>query len=489
MTEQSNDGQELRFHPCRIHLTVGSIVDRQLSPSKESRLVKALGQDLGEEHADGQWHVGRPNCRWGVHPDILLRTGLTGSQESGTAQEFFLRERITPDGSPGGVLSTFAAAEAQTGTTSQVDVLRKTIWPKRLSKEALADYPLVSNCTVLCRVLPSGVATCTVSVECKTSESAPATDVQIDNLLKCLDPRRRPEPRQSILGSEPPDLTKILAGGIAALGHQVWDITQEKQLDRDGGSTKHTAVLKDLGIDLRARTEWLPGTLPDWCRVEVEQLPYCTIDVGIGKSSFWEDGTAADTAHRRMFHLMAGTYLGLTSRTLEVPRRLRDQPDQQRMRSLTWSRDSFALATARGAGLAFMSGNGEWFRDLQMAESYRRSAICAIEEIVGTWVALGLLNVWVDKAIHELGEEPARNIDQLDDLSTARRILARLLGEPIFYQAEGSSVRSIAELARSELGIAELRDSLLKKLSEVRDLHDLLLHLAALRQIQSEQVK
>ena len=414
---------------------------------------------------------------------------MTGFHESATAQELFIGAVVTRTGlEPGYLFDAIQDEQIKTDLRTEVDRLGHVLWPSSLTEERKRDYPSVTAASLLVRLFSTGVATCTLRLDLQSSDEVPVRDVQLDNLLKCLDPRRRTAPSETLIGAPPPDLTKILSGLLAAIS------TEASNTFRNSGSDKESehdhAPFPDIGSILRARVNWTPESLPHWARPEIEQLPYCTLDIEMGESPFWETNETATVLQRRLFHLMAGTYLRLDSETLRVPLTLRSPDENERLQSLTWSTDSFVLGTARGSIILFRSRNGgEWPEKPDVITAYRQSTIDAIEGMIGVWIALGLLNVSVDQAIQGLTLEPRENVEPLKHLATARHIFARLLSEPMFYQAEGSTVRAISKLMRHELGIIDLREALLKKLSEVRDLHDLLLHLNALRQIEAERGK
>lgn len=478
--------KHLTFSRCVIYATVGTLVDRDLSSEEENRLTSGLKWTDEEEATDGKLYTGRPPCRWGVHPDILLRTGLTGSPESRTAQELFLGLDVTQDGlCPEGFLRLILDDVTKTEFKNETQLLKQVLWPDGLGEKQEDYYPSPAKASLLARLFPSGVSTCTLRLELDSSDERPVSDVQLDNLLDCLDPRRRTAPTETLLKSRPPDLTKMLGGLLAALSTAASQVMNVNEPIDDG--QRRRTLFTDRGALMRARVEWTPIGLPPWARPEVEQLPYCTLDLEMGESPFWENNQESTIFHRRLFHLMAGTYLGLDSKTLRIPTRLRSPYHDERLDSLSWSTDSFVFGTARGSVILFRSQNGEWLEKPGVVNAYRQSSIDAIEAMIGAWNALGLLNVSVDQCIQELTLEPQKNVEPLKHLATVRRIFARLLSEPMFYQAEGSTVRSISKRVRGQLGVLELRESLLQKLSEVRDLHDLLLHLAALKQIQSER--
>lgn len=502
MGEHEVPEDKLCFSSCVVYATVGSLVDRDLSSDQEALLLKALHQENGGRQTNGKLYAGRPHCRWGVHPDVLLRTGLTGHQESVSAQELCIGATIEEGVlQPAYLLDAVVDEEVREDLETHVKRLGSILWPTDLAEERKREYPVVSAATLLVRLFPTGVATCTVHLTLRSSAESPVSDSQIDSLLKCLDPRRRSASNETFLGMPPPDLATILTGMLAAISNLAGNAIRgrvekelaEGKIDEQKGKKLAAGtgtLFPNIGVSLRARVNWVSDTLPTWAHPEVEQLPYCTLDLEMGGSPFWnESGSEVTTRlHRRLFHLMAGSYLGLASKTLRVPAALDARRGGERLRSLTWSSDSLVIGSARGAAVLFRSQDGgEWLEVPDVIVAFRQSTLDVVEGMIGVWNALGLLNVRVDAAIQELRREPRENVKPLEDLVTARRIFARLLSEPIFYQAEGSSVRSISMFMRQEFGVTELREALLQKLSEVRDLHDLQLHVAALQQIRAER--
>lgn len=541
----------LTFAPCRVHVSVATLVERSLPPELEAAL---RGGRAGEPVGLAGWGLGRPAMRWGVHPDILGACGNVPDRTPANPLELHVIRKIASSSQPTEVFpalfgSSRVACEKDERMVAeeQLGLLKAALW---VHGTDLADA------TVVVRVLPRGVATLTVSVVFR----GPVGATELSHFLRRLDPRRRLEPSDA-RGVLAPDLSRLLWSFVAdcrsAIRHELLRTGPVQRaflrafaegrgvkpasrgvrkalenalkvagvkpqgffrgepanriLDRDllpvlkpafveskGGAhaVRRLATsllgcrLVDLGGRHRAPVDGASQTeaLEAWARPEVEQLPFCTVDLETRSEGVWRDTADSDSAHLYLFHLLSASYLEPHVGSLEIPDELRapGMAGAQRVRSLTWSRDSIVAAGPRGALLLFQPENGgHWSANFK--ELYRRSALDVIEEVLGTWAALVLLNVDIDSSIAQLGQDPVHNLEPLESLAAARRTVSRLLSEPLLYQAEGSTIRALGEQLREAFRLPDLQASIGKKLSQVRDLHDLLLHLEGVRQIRQER--
>jgi hypothetical protein len=238
------------------------------------------------------------------------------------------------------------------------------------------------------------------------------------------------------------------------------------------------ARMVNLGFDVRARGD----------TSVVQMLPYVLLDCDINDVDFWTNDSAQvrSQKHRRIFHIAVGSYLPIGSKSEHIPAELRPSPKEDLLGSLSWSEDSLLFGYTRGSGILFRSAKptSEW--PAVKMKAYRKAILDTTEQAVGMWSALGTLNVHLDGVLRRIGGKPLENEPALSEVESVRTILTFLLGEPSMYQIEGGSILTFQDTLRKRFGIDYLRDLLFRKFESVKDLHDLQMHLEALRQIQKE---
>jgi hypothetical protein len=354
----------------------------------------------------------------------------------------------------------------------------------------------VESARILVRVFPSGIAVLTLSVSFSGKD---IEDKAVDHFLTCLDPRRRlyADVKKVIKNTKlPPDLISILDAllldlRVSSVPDAIWErignnCCVETYTDEQWNEEFGRKML-NLGFSVRHK----PKKKIDNRQSEdfaAQMLPYVTIDCEVDDPEFWNFDDSSEptwTKHRRLYHTAVGSYLPLFAKSERIPVECRRSPDQDVIKSFGWSRQSILFGTTRGTCVVFSSVDEppEW----SLAKTpYWQAVQDAVEQTVGMWAALGTLNVHVDGILRTIAGEPLRQSPALSDVAAARTTLTYLLGEPSIYQLEGGSVLAFQDNLRTAFRIDHLRDLLFSKFESVKDLHDLQMHLTALRQIRRE---
>jgi len=523
--------QDLTINDCRVYLTVATLVDRGLPPELES----LLGSKKPEFN---EWKLFRPSQRYGVHPDFVFDIGQVSSPNACTFELHSHRTFETKE-SENTKIEPSDAAWMIAGVVPVFAFRKKYGLPNKV-REA---WPWPSIVDVMLRLLPSGVATLTLRIHFNTIKGE-----QLDALLKCLDPRRRSKSpgvnppdllgvlrsgigslRASLLEQLENDSNGLAKDWLWPIARSVtttkisesgvkWGMIVEKApKDAFGGAfdvfadymrgelelsrrpdllaRQIVALKQDLLVDQGGTTastleQAADSALKDWQLIEAVQRPYVFIAGTITNEGIWStaDADLTDRArlHRLLFHVITGPYVPYGSDTLRIPEVYRaGDGTRELLRSHTWSDDAIVFHSARGSGFFVQQKNGgKWEPD--QVEAYENSAIDVIEHVVGTWAALGIIEIKIDRATLRLGPNPLSNWKVLHDLAAIRRTLARLTGDRLLYRIEGSSLRPLADGLRVDLGLDRLQQDVHFKLTEVKELHELLLQLEAVRQIREE---
>lgn len=355
----------------------------------------------------------------------------------------------------------------------------------------------VKSARILVRVFPSGIAVLTLSVSFSDKD---IKDKAVDDFLTCLDPRRRlyADLNEVIKNTKlPPDLISILDAllldlRVSSVPDAIWEqighnCYVETYTDEQWNEEFGRKML-NLGFSVRHK----PAKKISNRQSEdfaAQMLPYVTIDCEVEDPEFWNFDDSSEptwTKHRRLYHTAVGSYLSLSAKSECIPVGCRRSPDQDVIKSFGWSKQSILFGTTRGTCVVFSSavdGSSEWSR---AKTPYWQAVQDAVEQTVGMWAALGTLNVHVDGILRTIAGEPLRHSPALSDVAAARTTLTYLLGEPSIYQLEGGSVLAFQDNLRTAFRIDHLRNLLFSKFESVKDLHDLQMHLTALRQIRRE---
>jgi hypothetical protein len=441
----------LELQKCSVVLTVGTIVDMEKAEETLHKLCEIRPFKRGSTQDFGGWTPYRPKERFGVHPDAVFDVGrLPGAL--GVIPEFFLRSRLYMEQSqkalPGGDVVESAIREALLGH----------------------GYPTPEEITTLVRLLPSGIGTLSVRFNFESIEGEKLSEV-----LSRVDPRRHPAATPPA-----PDLAVLLNARIREFAGGGWLAVEDR-----GGATCPLGMA-DLGNEMRARIP-PPAALDhlaEWQRPETEQRPYTFVSAIVPNDEVWAEKPSEEgfDLHRQLFHIVAGPWVPYGSPKLRVPSRYMEG---QRLKSPMWSTDVIAAVCARGAGMFRQAGANGNLPDPH-ADAYLNSALDVSEQLVGTWSALGTLGVMLDRKILDLRSQVPENLEPLRMLAKIRRLLIRVLAEPLSFELEGSSLNDFAAILRGDLEVDALRESLFSRLREARELHELHLHIEAVEQIMRE---
>lgn len=289
------------------------------------------------------WHLGRPEKRKGLDPDILF--ACVGPAGDTVTPEVWRHIEINGEAR----LKVEDIMQQAASRLCELDKCRRRLCTKPdkqelhtyiakyldeaeqirehaaksistlncllFDREVYKDLPSVESAQLLVRIFPPGVVTQTLSIQFESQDKTHITDQMVDDFLCCIDPRRRTYAKTWIWDdiNLPPDLCSILDAmlmhlQVTSVPNGEWKDFSEQCADLlsvDHHRWKQLVADRLTNIGRAVRSRPSPDLTQDGVRVEM--LPYPILDCELQDVAFWEEkkkplGTTV-RKHRRLFHL------------------------------------------------------------------------------------------------------------------------------------------------------------------------------------------